>query len=420
MIFQAEDTGRFLIAHRSEIVPEPGTWAGWGGRTEKGESPAQTAVREAKEESGYEGPMDLSHLHRSDDDGFVYDNFLAIVPVEFKPSLNWENQGYQWTNFDPLPEPLHPKMGSVIYALANKVLEDVVGKVPVGYRGGEGKPQTEMQKAFDYEFTGWLGKKKQLPVEEQKAWIPEAKDDWKKEGYKITHEYDKHGILFVFVKAPDGSDAGEFQFVDDHPQAEGGLFPMLAEVPKEHRRKGIASAVYDYAQEVSGLPVNPSISQTPDAKRFWMDRLGEGLSEQSTDAERAIKLINGAVSKIQYVANLSNVKINTDLDELKKKAMYLAKYPECAQPGNCPDHVYDDLIREQVNSQFNEKFREILQELSKYLKNLKGVPSQEILKLFATIEAEDKKKDEVFDEVNHDSTAGRDSLSLEFPFLPSD
>jgi GNAT superfamily N-acetyltransferase len=49
---------------------------------------------------------------------------------------------------------------------------------------------------------------------------------------------------------------------------------------------------------------------------------------------------------------------------------------------------------EQVNGAFNEKFKEILQELSKYLKNLKGVPTQEILKLFASIEAEEKKKQE--------------------------
>lgn len=114
-----------------------------------------------------------------------------------------------------------------------------------------------------------------------------ARGDWKKEGVTFSHEHDKHGILHINYKAADGSDIGSFQFVDDHPHAEGGLYPNLAEVHPNFRRKGIASHAYDLAQKITGLPVNPSISQTPDAKKMWSARLKKTLKKGLTPEQLA-------------------------------------------------------------------------------------------------------------------------------------
>lgn len=110
-LFYAKSTGRYLIAHRSNEVEQPGTWGTWGGAIDSGESPEEAVKREAREEAGYSGKVELKPLwvfkHSS---GFKYFNFLAIVDDEFKPKLDWETQGYKWTKGGAWPSPLHPGM----------------------------------------------------------------------------------------------------------------------------------------------------------------------------------------------------------------------------------------------------------------------------------------------------------------------
>jgi len=43
-------------------------------------------------------------------------------------------------------------------------------------------------------------------------------------------------------------------------------------VDPEYRRRGLASVMYDYAQEISGLQVKPSPSLTDDGQSFWSSR----------------------------------------------------------------------------------------------------------------------------------------------------
>ena len=80
-----------------------------GGAMDDGESPKESVHRETAEECGYHGDMNLKPLlvykHPS---GFTYHNFLAIIPKEFKPKLDWETQGFRWCTLDKLPKPLHP------------------------------------------------------------------------------------------------------------------------------------------------------------------------------------------------------------------------------------------------------------------------------------------------------------------------
>lgn len=107
-LFLAIDTGRICIAHRSQYVEQPGTWGTWGGAIDRDESPESAAMREVREEAGYDGQFKLIPLYVFEhSSGFKYYNYLALVEQEFEPKLNWETQGYSWVNFGEWPSPLH-------------------------------------------------------------------------------------------------------------------------------------------------------------------------------------------------------------------------------------------------------------------------------------------------------------------------
>jgi len=106
----AADTGRFLFMHRSPYVDHPNTWGGIGGAIDPGESPVKAVRREVSEEVGYDGLIEV-HLLRPWTDGveggYVFHNHVGIVPTEFTPTLDWENQGFRWVHGDELPRNLH-------------------------------------------------------------------------------------------------------------------------------------------------------------------------------------------------------------------------------------------------------------------------------------------------------------------------
>ncbi len=111
-VFVSRTTKKFLLAHRSRAVEQPGTWGTWGGAIDKFEMPHEAVRREAEEESGYDNHIDLIPLYvfEAKKDGktiFRYHNFLAIIDDEFVPKLNWETQGYIWCEFGNWPAPLH-------------------------------------------------------------------------------------------------------------------------------------------------------------------------------------------------------------------------------------------------------------------------------------------------------------------------
>lgn len=115
VIFRARDTGRYLLALRSSYVLEPNTWSTWGGLAkDERETARETAEREAREETGYAGDLKLKELWTYKRGGFSYTNFLAIVPREFKPKLDWETRGYRWVRPGEWPEPLHPGVRALL------------------------------------------------------------------------------------------------------------------------------------------------------------------------------------------------------------------------------------------------------------------------------------------------------------------
>lgn len=108
-LIYARSTKRFLLGYRSAYVQEPHTWGVFGGAIDAREDPAQAVQREIAEEIGYSGPIDMSplYLFRDAKSGFTYQNFLVMVPDEFKPRLNWEHAEAEWFPFGKWPKPLH-------------------------------------------------------------------------------------------------------------------------------------------------------------------------------------------------------------------------------------------------------------------------------------------------------------------------
>jgi 8-oxo-dGTP pyrophosphatase MutT (NUDIX family) len=115
-LFVARDTGHILFPLRSSQVQNGGTWGTWGGAVGRGETPSETVLREAEEETMADldvGRKDLVPVSVFEvPDTFSYYNFLALVPHEFEPDLksesNWETDDYAWVSFGNWPSPLHP------------------------------------------------------------------------------------------------------------------------------------------------------------------------------------------------------------------------------------------------------------------------------------------------------------------------
>lgn len=129
ILFVACNTGRVLLTLRSMEVYAPGTWSIPGGKIDDGESILDGAIREAEEEVGYDGDLNVERLSVFRDGDFEFHTFLGAVPDEFEPSLNWENDDYTWATIDSMPSPLHFGVQAMLKSVPKKVLTRRIDKV---------------------------------------------------------------------------------------------------------------------------------------------------------------------------------------------------------------------------------------------------------------------------------------------------
>jgi len=113
VLLMAADTGRIFLAKRSSKGDEGGTWCCGGGGVEDYETIEEAARRENMEELGFDlKGVQLLHMHRSVQPGFIFHNHMAVIPHELEARLNDEHSECGW--FSDLPEPMHPKLMEAI------------------------------------------------------------------------------------------------------------------------------------------------------------------------------------------------------------------------------------------------------------------------------------------------------------------
>jgi 8-oxo-dGTP pyrophosphatase MutT (NUDIX family) len=83
----------FLVVHRS---PENDAyWHQIAGGVEEGETFAEAAVRELREETGLETALEPLETSFTYEEVHV-ETFLANAPADWEPTLDWEHDDYRW------------------------------------------------------------------------------------------------------------------------------------------------------------------------------------------------------------------------------------------------------------------------------------------------------------------------------------
>jgi 8-oxo-dGTP pyrophosphatase MutT (NUDIX family) len=154
-----ENKGLFL--ERSGHGDYEGLYGLPGGHLAPKENHKDAAVRETKEETGYESKEVLIEVNRQlstieGDDQKVsreidYTTFVAVLDEEFTPILNKEHKSYIWAPLDQPPEPLHP--GLVV--TLKKLFADELQLARMMVAGELPSPQKYMNLTlFDMRITG--------------------------------------------------------------------------------------------------------------------------------------------------------------------------------------------------------------------------------------------------------------------------
>jgi 8-oxo-dGTP pyrophosphatase MutT (NUDIX family) len=98
-------TNKFLLIKRSSKVEQPNKWAIVGGNSNPFELPYQTALRELKEETGFNANILLKeHISTYKKETFTYETYLIAIRNEFIPVLNEESSAFKWVTLEELYE----------------------------------------------------------------------------------------------------------------------------------------------------------------------------------------------------------------------------------------------------------------------------------------------------------------------------
>ena len=125
-VFYAHDTGRVLLSYRSEFVNEPHQWGVWGGAIDDGEDPRNAALREVREETGHSGDVQLRQAFVYTNGNFKYTTYVAIIPKEFVPRLDWETEDFKWCDPGEWPTPTHFGLKAAMPAIES-IVEGIQG-----------------------------------------------------------------------------------------------------------------------------------------------------------------------------------------------------------------------------------------------------------------------------------------------------
>ena len=200
--------GKALFLRRSDSAQDcAGMWDLPGGTADAGETPLDTARREAVEEIGDvpEGQTELLTDILADEVRFV--TFLHMIKQEFAPDLNDEHSDSVWADLDNPPEPLHPGVRRTLAAMqAPKMAGDAEFKegdhprAENGQFGSGGSPTQSNQ--YDHEkiakslkLSGWNKGNIQEGKRHLYLGSTAAKQLALMAGYKMTREPDGRDVI---------------------------------------------------------------------------------------------------------------------------------------------------------------------------------------------------------------------------------
>lgn len=111
-ILFVDPDGRVLLLRRSAEGDHAGEWSLPGGKVERGETAREAALREAREEIGWDPKAgsiaDVVLLARRQAEGVDWTTFQVNVPQAFDARLNGEHDQGGWFYPSEAPEPMHP------------------------------------------------------------------------------------------------------------------------------------------------------------------------------------------------------------------------------------------------------------------------------------------------------------------------
>lgn len=93
-----------MVNIRSELVSNPLKISVFGGGVEKNEKPHETAFREFREETKYEGYLKIYYINKTSNNFLNYYTFLGFANDKVIPDLNSESDGYEYLTYDEILE----------------------------------------------------------------------------------------------------------------------------------------------------------------------------------------------------------------------------------------------------------------------------------------------------------------------------
>lgn len=183
-------SGLFFLYKNSVLLlkrTNNGLWGFPGGHTEVNETPWTGAVRECREETGYEVLEAPKWSVRQRHDDVEYTSFYIDLPAPFTPVLNDEHSEFGWFPIEELPENCHQGIFDVISRLSldelgvaryiaegkftspqrycNVWLFSIrITGTGVAYRGGEGEGEFSFRPVHEWVTDDFLQRCNGLPV----------------------------------------------------------------------------------------------------------------------------------------------------------------------------------------------------------------------------------------------------------------
>lgn len=154
-------TKRLCLAWRSVAVHMGNCWGTIGGAIQRGMSPAESAIKEMREETGYEGSIQMLDAHVFVSGKFRYFNFLGLVDREFtfepKRGHGWETDHIEWMDYGKAREEIEGGRAHLglkpLFEESQDLIEKAIGYDPEKIELPEEK-EGENPKLVEYSMLG--------------------------------------------------------------------------------------------------------------------------------------------------------------------------------------------------------------------------------------------------------------------------